>query len=152
MLRHIKSHHCSEQQATDTRMKLGKGCCVASGTKQLRVMKALFDADSVSGCFGTTYLSTSAKLLRDMCHPYIPHVLKIDPEIVLVLDVSGPRYVLESQLHALDYIKRSGLRGTYVTKDFADWCYAEAIILKGKIKTLRVHYIRKAQDSKNKLW
>ena len=125
---------------------------MASGTKQLRVMKALFDADSISGCFGNTYLATSAKLLRDACYPYMPHVLTIDREIILVLDASGPRYVLESQLHALDYIKRSGLRGTYFTKDFADWCYAEAIILKGKIKTLRAHYIRKAQDAKNKLW
>ena len=152
LLRHLDQRHAWTQKISAKGTSLGKGFCVASGTKQIRILKAIFDNDALSGHYRSDYLRSSATLIREICHPNIPRTLWIDPFLILVFTCNGPRYELESKIPRLDYLKRSGMRGIYYDQKFAEWCYAEALILKGKMKTLRTRYIRRSQECNNKLW
>ena len=91
---------------------------VASGTKQVRVCMALFEADVFLGRLRGEYLSRSSELLRAAVQPPPgPRVQKIDRHIRVVLDAVGPTVVSQLRSKALP-VRRVG--NVLYTRPFAD--------------------------------
>ena len=79
---HIQKHHTEKQQY------------ICSGTKQMKIVLALFDDAASSQIQPTRLLQQSASLLQENVQPELSNsVNKIDKHMRLVLDSSGPRYV-----------------------------------------------------------
>ena len=135
MLRHLEHGHEIDRT-------IGR---IASGGKQLRIIKALYDNDSIFGKTGENYLQVSAKLIRDIWLPADARFLSVDRFIIMLLTEDGPQYIPEFKLADMDYIKRSGMKGIYYTREFANWCYNEVMLTDGRMKTLRTRYIQKSQ-------
>lgn len=84
-----------------------------AGPKQLKVAQALFDNDRPTGATGGSYLARSGRFVRearaDVSGPTQTSVSRREKarQLALVLDVDGPRYVLQRKigaaLHALQY-------------------------------------------------
>eukprot|EP00435_Cladocopium_sp_Y103_P041761 s1353_g11.t1 len=77
-------------------------CC--SGTKQLRLILSLHDSDMLQERPGKAYLHRSAAILRASVKPGLCHTNnKIDGDIRLLLDATGPSFkhkaVVETQLY-----------------------------------------------------
>jgi hypothetical protein len=109
MLRHLDHHHCWEKVRSAKGKLRGKGGCVASGTKQLRIIKAKFDNDSIMGQYGNDYLAHSANWLRQVFGSDPSSYLQIDRALIMLLSITGPTYVLKAKLPDRPYVKRSGV-------------------------------------------
>ena len=77
---------------------LGKGGCVASGTKQLRIITAKFGNDSIMGQYGNDYLAHSANWLRQVFGSDLPSCLQIDRALIMLLSTTGPMYIVKSKV------------------------------------------------------
>ena len=64
LLRHIERHHAQKKFRSEGGAFLGTGLHVASGTKQLKIIKALYDDDSLYGSMAINYLQRSADITR----------------------------------------------------------------------------------------
>ena len=79
---HIGKYHCVERQF------------IAAGTKQIKVVLALYDEAASSQAAPQSLLRESAALLRSTVDPPLPHSMSnIDKKIRLVFDGTGPAYV-----------------------------------------------------------
>ena len=99
---------------------LGKSGCVASGTKQLRIIKAKLDNDSIIGQYGNDYLAHSTSWLRQLFGSDPPSYLQIGRALVMLLSTTGPTYMLKAKFIDLPYMKRSGKGCMYYAMEFAN--------------------------------
>ena len=84
---HLRRHHVAAKQF------------VCSGKKQLKVILALHDSDSVRKENGADYLFRSAMLLRTQVVPPLDRNKSlIDKNLRLLLEKDGPRYVNQKAL------------------------------------------------------
>lgn len=120
LLTHLQRYHNRKQQYC------------ASGTKQLRLVLALHDADQLQRQCGKNYLQRSAMCLRSSIRPMLSTKQNaIDKKIRLLLDGSGPKVV-----HA-DYLKAGLLSARRVgrlwyTHAFAEQVWQEMLLQQGK--------------------
>ena len=119
---HMQRHHTRKQQF----------CC--SGTKQLRIVLALHDADQLLGkTKETNYLQRSAELLRASVKPNLsPSRNAIDRNIRLLLDSHGPRFVHADYLKAGVSARRVGR--LWYTRAFGEQVWQELLLHHGKAR------------------
>ena len=112
---HIQKYHTREKQY------------VPFGTKQLKVVLALYDHAASSQSSPVDFLQKSAAIIRASVKPPLASSLTlIDKHIRLVFDADGPRYVNKSTLHDEMQVRR--VRNQYYTKAFADLLMREAVL------------------------
>ena len=98
-----------------------------SGTKQLKVVLALYDHAASSQQIPSNLLQRSASIIRESVKPPLPATNNlIDKHIRLVYDADGPRYVNVSMLDIELRVRRA--RNRYYTKSFADLVLKEAVL------------------------
>ena len=108
---------------------------VASGTKQRNVVFALFDADRLKRTTEGHFLARSAALMRSSIIPPLSGAANfINPDIVLVLDSSGPEYRNKAALAQSQDCRRVGY--TYYTRSFADLVLRESLQHHGRVRTM----------------
>ncbi len=107
----------------------------ASGTKQMKVILAVYDSDTFNQCKQYNYLHRSALLMRASIGKSLheSNNREFDRSIVLLLDGDGPKYVNESSIGASIMARRAG--NTYYTKHFAEILLRESIVHHGRVKT-----------------
>ena len=82
MKEHLQRHHS------------GLPNFVCSGTKQFKIVMAIYDADRIAGRCPMELLARSASLMREsICPALSPTVNYIDKDIRLLLTACGPKYV-----------------------------------------------------------
>ena len=112
---HIQKHHTEKTQF------------ICSGTKQMRIVLALFDDAASSQTQPARLLQQSASILQKTVQPEVSNSInKIDKHIRLVLDCSGPRYVNVECIGNELCVRR--VRNLYYTHSFADMILREAIL------------------------
>ena len=112
---HICKHHCAERQF------------VTSGTKQIKIVLALYDHAAASQQEVESLLRESATILRQTVTPPIAATSNyIDKQIRLVFDRSSPMYVNVSAIGESMYVRR--VRNVYYTHAFADLLLQEMIM------------------------
>ena len=133
---HVAVHHCQRKQY------------VCSGTKQLRIILALYDADCMLRQQEFEYLHRSACLLRQQVWPELNAArTSIDKEIRLLLTCSGPKYCNKAAL-GTDVIARRVLN-LYYDRGFAEILYRELLIHHSNVKSVwpRLFVIAKEQGN-----
>ena len=109
---------------------------VAGGTKQLKLVKALFDLDRCRGEVRGCYLQRSAALLRKWVHPPLPKLSNIlDDGIAFFLGGAGPKYINAEAAARGAGIRRVG--HTYYDDAFAEWFLQSAIVAFGRMLPTR---------------
>ena len=117
---HVRGHHTASKQF----------CC--SGTKQLKVIMALFDHDRLRRVTGDNYLGRSAELLRKTVRPPLnPKHNEIDRYVRLVFTGEGPEFANLSTVEQNMVVRRVG--NVYYTKDFATMLYQEMVVHDSKV-------------------
>eukprot|EP00435_Cladocopium_sp_Y103_P017516 s1987_g4.t1 len=120
---HIVVHHSNRKQY------------VCSGTKQVRVILALHDADCMHRECNLEYLYRSACLLRKHVVPQLnASRTYIDKEIRLLLTSSGPTYCNKAAL-GHDIVARRVLN-LYYDRGFAEVLYRELLIHHSNVKSV----------------
>ena len=120
---HIKKYHTKAVQYC------------ASGTKQLRVIQALFDYDQIMGQpKRDRYLARSATLMRRTVVHLDCSSNRIDRQVRLVLSGQGPKYVRDC-VAADSPIWRRALN-LYYDSDFANMVYQEILLSHAKLSTV----------------
>ena len=112
---HLAKHHTKKTQF------------VASGTKQVKVIMALYDdaASSQSDC--SALLRRSAQIMRRTVVPPLPaNVNDMDRRIRLVYDASGPTFMNLTAIGSSVHVRRA--RNVYYTHSFADLLLREMIL------------------------
>jgi len=118
--RHLSSYHDAAHQY----------CC--NGTKQLRIVVALFDRDAAGARSGGDYLRRSADILRNTVLPPLACARNdIDRHIRLVFTGDGPVYHNLQTIEADQNLRRVGNR--YYTCSFATMIYRELLLYDGKV-------------------
>lgn len=117
---HIRVHHTACKQF----------CC--SGTKQLKVIMALFDHDRLRRVTGDNYLARSAELLRTTVRPPLSsNHNEIDRYVRLVFTGEGPKFANLVTVEQNMVVRRVG--NAYYTKEFATMLYQEMIVHDSKV-------------------
>ena len=120
---HVTTYHTAARQF------------VCSGTKQVKVISALFDHDQVVGHTGKSYLRRSAYILADTVRPSLSKKSnEIDRFIRLVLTGQGPLYKNLDALQGDDAVPVRRARNLYYTRDFAELVYQEILLCNAKCK------------------
>ena len=120
---HLKKHHTVQNQF------------VASGTKQIKVILALYDDAASSQCAATSLLQHSAETLRATVNPPLESNMNhIDKHIRLIFDYSGPRYVNAAAIGTSLDVRR--VRNVYYTREFADLLLQEMIMSHAQVSEL----------------
>ena len=151
LTRHLRNKHLY-----DPKRHSDDGSCrhnVASGTKQLKLICALFDDDALRSVLRTDYLRHSADFLRALC-PVWQRVRKHDTDIdrflCLCLDRTGPRLQWRSRDEPLKGVRRVGY--TYYTREFADQLVMYALTEHGSFEGIRHRMVQAAIVNSNRLW
>ena len=112
---HLRRHHVAAKQF------------VCSGKKQVKVILALHDSDSVRKENGADYLFRSAMLLRTQVVPPLDRNKNfIDKSLRLLLEKDGPRYVNQKALGEQIVARR--VLNIYYDKSFAEMVYREIVL------------------------
>ena len=124
---------------------------VASGTKQLRVICALYDNDMFSRKSVTTdYLKRSASVMRKQVVPALSRKpSRVDEHIRLVIDTSGPSYVHVRKLARTIQARRVG--NFYYTRAFAEWMFKNVMLSHASFRDTAAKGIIECQSSNNEL-
>ena len=116
-----------------TKYHIRKTRFVASGTKQLNVVCALFDNDRLLRAPTGNLLKRSATILRETVSPAVHRGQNaIDKDIVLVLDDDGPSYQKKAAVGQNLACRRVGY--TYYTRGFADILLQESLRHHGRVR------------------
>ena len=108
---------------------------VCSGTKQLKIVAALFDDDQISGNPGGKYLERSACILSKNIVPGLSvSQNEIDRYIRLVLTADGPRLCNLSALGDTMHVRRA--RNLYYDQGFAELVFREMLMCSGKCQAV----------------
>ena len=119
--RHISTYHTVSRQY------------VCSGTKQLKLLCALFDYDQVACLPGKDYLRRSALMMADTVAPPLRSKLnEIDRHIRLVLTEEGPAFFNFDVISDGETRLVRRARNLYYTRGFAEMIYKEFMLCNGK--------------------
>ncbi len=123
----------------------------ASGTKQLRVVVALFDNDIVTGQAKTSkYLQRSAEILQQDVRPCLsPSQTLIDKLIRLIVDKNGPRMINRSQIGTSIALRRVG--NVYYTLDLAEAVFKAAVLSRTQFRGVGTTLLLKCQETGSEL-
>ena len=112
---HIAKHHTNQNQYA------------CSGTKQVKVILALYDHAASSQTVSANLLQGSAAILRQTVQPPLQgNHNSIDKQIRLVFDAAGPKYVNVSNIGSTMQVRR--VRNLYYTHSFADLLLREMVL------------------------
>jgi hypothetical protein len=149
--RHVESHH--KARAVLDGVPPALNGLVASGTKQLNVIIAMFEDDALKGVSKSNYLEASATAVRNL-YPakYLASHAEqlVDRDLILVLRGGGPSYMFAGAEDGLVALRRVGY--TYYDKDFADKLVRCAISGHGQINVVRNRLVQEAAAGENYLW
>ncbi|CAE7400594.1 unnamed protein product, partial [Symbiodinium sp. CCMP2456] len=135
---HVHKHHTAKNQF------------VYSGTKQVKVILALYDHAASSQTSVSDFLQASASLMRRTIEPALgERISYIDKQIRLVLDATGPRYVNLSAIGSTLHVRRA--RNLYYTHSFADLLLREMIMGHAQVRTLAVRCHMAAMEAGSRL-
>jgi len=138
LAQHLKGYHDRVHQF----------CC--SGTKQLKVVIALHDADRFFRRDSTDLLKRSAELLRQtIVPPLSSKVNVIDRDIRLVFTSIGPKYMNACALGDQVCVRRVG--NLYYTKEFGEILYRESMLHDSKVRAMLPRLHLRAFESNNPL-
>ena len=139
LLEHLNHKHCEGRQY------------VCSGTKQVKVIAALYDDDRLSGDqLRSQYLARSAALLREHVQPPLPdNHNDIDKQIRLVLSEKGPIYVNVVAVQDVHVYRR--VRNIYYTHGFAELFRAEVLVHTARMRAVLPRLTMLAARSGNPL-
>ena len=122
LLKHLQSHHASKQQF------------VCSGTKQIKIILSLHDADCARRCMQFSYMQRSAKYMRETVCPALSHKNnEVDRHVRLLFTATGPTYVNAAAL-GISVIARR-VRNVYYDKGFAEVFYRELVLHHANVKS-----------------
>ena len=126
---HVQSQHTSAR-------RLGLHAFIASGTKQLKVVRALYDLDMLKGRDAGDYLHRSAQGNRSGVHPPLCSASNnIDRGLAFVLTGKGPMLMSKASLAHSNSVRRVG--HTYYTKCFAECALTDAVLEHGRARPMR---------------
>lgn len=112
LLTHLRTHHTARNQFA------------CSGTKQIKIILSLHDADCARRSMQFAYLQRSAQYMRTQVCPPLSHKRnEVDRFIRLLLTGSGPVYCNESALGVTLLARR--VRNIFYDKSFAEILYRE---------------------------
>ena len=112
---HVTKHHSAKNQY------------VCSGTKQIKIILAMYDHAASSQRTSRNLLCESAALLRETVKPPLASTCNhIDKSLRLVFDAAGPSYVNEECIGQTLSVRR--VRNLYYTQSFADLLIREMIL------------------------
>lgn len=131
LIKHTRRYHGDTDDAV-------KHDFVASGTKQLKLICALYDYDRIVGRpIDHTYLQRSAAIMRESVRPALQlNTNSVDSHIVLLLTEKGPLFV--NKEHAVSHPTSRRIGNLYYNRDFGELALREAILNDGRMKTLRM--------------
>ena len=124
---------------------------VASGTKQLRVICALYDNDMFSRkSVSTDCLKRSASVMRKQVVPALSRKQsRVDEHIRLIIDTSGPSYVHVRKLARTIHARRVG--NFYYTHAFAEWTFKNVMLSHASFRDTAAKGIMECQCSDSEL-
>ena len=135
---HLVGYHTSLKQF----------CC--SGTKQLKIVMALFNSDRTLGIASCSYLERSATILRNSVEPALDSGRNdIDRFIRLAFAGDGPIYRSVEWVEKERNLRRVG--NILYTKEFADMVYQELILHESKVKAMLPRLYLRASLAGNEL-
>ncbi|CAK0885113.1 unnamed protein product [Prorocentrum cordatum] len=147
LLAHIANHHGLHRKCENGRdRKMGSGRYVASGTKQWKVIQALFDDDMLSKHQPKNLLQRSADLMRRSVSPPL-RCLGVDKQIRLLLDHDGPRFVNFEVLARDGALQARRVGNTYYTKEFAELVFRESILHEGRVRPMRARIVTRFKEA-----
>ena len=133
---HIRTYHDGPRQYT------------CSGTKQLKIISALWDHDALLRILPTpSYLQRSASILRESVSPGVCGAQnEIDRDIRLVLSRDGPQYRHINRItHAAGALRR--VRNLHYDKDFAEILRTEVLLHGARVRSLRPRLLLRAAEA-----
>ena len=125
---------------------------VCSGTKQMKVIAALWDHDSLLRVSpGNFYLRRSAEILRESVKPPLSATANsIDKDIRLVLTNTGPVYMSKAFIDAsTDTFRRA--RNIYYTREFAEMLRGEVLMHNARVRSFQPRLAIRAMEAGNSL-
>ena len=128
LLKHLQSHHSAKNQF------------VCSGTKQIKIILSLHDADCARRNMQFSYLQRSAAYLRQHVDPPLPAKRNaVDRYVRLLFTAAGPMYCNESALGVTVLARR--VRNIYYDRSFAEILYQELVLHHANVKSIwgRLH-------------
>ncbi len=136
---HVKNYHDRRHQYT------------CSGTKQLKIITALYDDDCISAITKkASYLARSAALLRNVVKPPVPgNVNIIDKHLRLVLSADGPTYANVRRVQ-ISHVHRR-VRNLYYDRGFAEVLRAEMLMHNARMKSVLPRLVLPAREGGNAL-
>ena len=136
---HMAKHHTQQKQFCP------------SGTKQLKLVLALYDNDQLCGRQGAaSYLARSAAILRTTVKPPIPAtILRIDKIIRLVLTEHGPEYRHADETGPSGGLRR--VRNLLYTKAFSQLIFRETMVNRARVTAMRARAHIIAREAGNEV-
>jgi hypothetical protein len=137
LMRHLSRHHTATNQF------------VCSGTKQMKVVTAMFDNDRFGGA-GGGYLRRSAELLCSTVQPHLSsHENHIDKDIRLVFTANGPIYLNLAEIETDPTWRR--VRNMYYNRGFAELLRSEVLMCHAKVRALIPRLVISARSAGSEL-
>ena len=124
---HITKHH-----------SVGKRF-VASGTKQLRIIAAMYDDDAARQASHGNYISRSAELLRSHVRPGVSSKKNvIDKDIRLCLTTKGPSFMSMQKIKQAKHLRRVG--NVYYDRSFANDFMCNAVASRASFRQIAAYF------------
>ena len=149
---HLDNHHGRhrQKQKAGDRMSGGGFYVASQAKKQLKLIKALFDHDRCVGAEPGHYLQRSATIIRETVRPAL-HTLKVDDEIRLLLDTTGPRFINAAAVRAdcpdEERISARRVGYLYYTRAFAEMFFREALLHAGRARPIRARFLTRSLEA-----
>ncbi|OLP79865.1 hypothetical protein AK812_SmicGene39798 [Symbiodinium microadriaticum] len=112
---------------------------VASGTKQLRVIAAMYDDDAARQASHSKYMSRSAELLRSQVKPGVSSKKNvIDKDIRLCLTTKGPSFMSMQKIKQAKDLRRVG--NVYYDRSFANDFMCKAVASRASFRQIAAYF------------
>ncbi|CAE7221957.1 unnamed protein product, partial [Symbiodinium microadriaticum] len=112
---------------------------VASGTKQLRVIAAMYDDDAARQASHSKYMSRSAELLRSQVKPGVSSKKNvIDKDIRLCLTTKGPSFMSMQKIKQAKDLRRVG--NVYYDRSFANDFMCNAVASRASFRQIAAYF------------
>ena len=145
LLQHLRVHHLPKVDTDAVHIKH----YVASGHKQAKMIRSMFDCDRLRNQTRSAYLCDSANMLRGSVRPHLTTSRHVDKQIAMVLDREGPTFMNSSSVSSNSMIRSVG--GSLYTVGFAQLVLRESLVLYGRAKPLRTRLLQRFLEAGNDL-
>ena len=138
---HVKKHHVK------------KKLHAPAGTKQLKVAQAIYDNDRITGAQGGNYLLRSGIFIRRCVGRQLGSTTasvsrwEKSRKLALLLDATGPRYVLETNIGRTLHARKLGY--CYYTREFGLAVFRSALLNRASFEKVRLEMTAKSQAHGN---